>query len=82
MKTEKLGQESAFPVLRELSNGSFIMDHRGISKRLYLAGMAMQGILSANAKETWGNFEGAQVPEYVAKMSFDFADELLKQESL
>ncbi len=60
----KLGQESAFK--------SF-----GISKRLFLASMAMQGLLSNSDL----NLNGIGYYEFIAQKSFVMADELLKQEA-
>ena len=74
---EKLGTEPAFPF--QLPDYGHSGIEIGITKRFYAACAAMQGILSANPKETWGNIE-IPIPKYVAELSFEFADELLKQE--
>ena len=75
---KKLGQEPTFPI--EINNDKFHISGIGISKRFYAACAAMQGILSnedlriAILKDEingHGNF---------AKIAFEFADELLKQE--
>ena len=79
MKNEKLGQEPAFASITSKPNG-VIEKQKGMSKRFYAACAAMQGILSANPKETWGNIN-IPVPKYLAKIAYQFADELLKQEN-
>jgi hypothetical protein len=76
MTNEKLGQEPAFP------NNPYFEglkgDKRcfGMSKRLHLAGMAMQGIMT--------NVDCDDTIHYtaIAEISFNMADELLKQENL
>ena len=71
---KRLGQEPAFP------KDSFTNQYQiGMSRRFYAACAAMQGILAANPKNTWGNSE-TPVPTYVAELAYEFADELLKQE--
>ena len=50
----------------------------GLTKREYFAGLAMQGLLSANPKHTHGNIE-LPIPIVIATLSVDFADALLKQ---
>jgi len=73
---KKPGQSPAFPCEHELNfnaNGYAAEAQDGMSKRLYIATMAMQGILS-NSEITVKNAK-----DY-AEMAFDFADELLKQE--
>ena len=63
----KLGQEPAFPFEANRNNG--------MSKRLYLAGLAMQGLLASPS------FTNPRMkPSDVSKMAFGMADELLKQE--
>ena len=78
----KLGQEPAFPYSTKntSTSDSFSPFGSGMSKRFYAACAAMQGILAANPKDTWGNSE-TPVPEYVSRLSYEFADELLKQEN-
>lgn len=80
--SKKLGEEPAFP--SEYSGGGKdelgmpIIVHRkcyGISKRLYLAGMAMQGLLS-NTEHNRVAFDD------IIKRSLECADELLKQSEL
>ena len=76
MKTEKLGQEPLFVYVEKDSHTPFgFMDisHSGISQRLYLAGMAMQGILASS--------NSTVDIEYLCTKAFELADELLKQEA-
>jgi hypothetical protein len=70
MKEEKLGSEPAFP------NEHYDQTIKGISKRFYTACIAMQGILASTA-----GTDDFPVKEIVARISFEFADELLKQEN-
>ena len=79
MKTEKLGQEPAFP--NESTMFCQPPDCYGMSKRFYAACCAMQGIL---ANEVIMNVigESNEQPQTLAvRMAYSFADELLKQES-
>ena len=85
----KLGQESAFPhdeygYINEDMPCNLIESHNGMSKRFYAACAAMKGLLAntylmeslANdAKST----QEAQLR--IIKSSYQYADELLKQES-
>ena len=71
MSNEKLGQEPAFP--ETYMDGSM---SSGMSKRFYAACAAMQGML--------GNRNSDMVYPQISKlviMSYEFADELLKQET-
>ena len=63
----KLGQEPAFPSLD-------VTD--GMSKRFYAACAAMQGIISYKGMQSLTSDK-----EYI-KRSYEFADELLRQENL
>ena len=77
MTEKKKGQEPFYPIVA----GKYV-GHYGISTRLYLAGMAMQGML-ANGKTVeflYGNMQMA-VPSEIAKYALQYADELIKQES-
>lgn len=80
---KKLGQDPAYPI--EVSgdvNGSFgkPVIYSGISKRMLLAGMAMQGMLAhstrykplPNYPENWH--------DAIAQEAFELADSLLRQE--
>ena len=86
MKTEKLGQGSAFPYPSEKcktddQGRSLDLGHRkslGMSQRLYLAGMAMQGLL---ANEKMADAHDSDVMHWIAKHALEQADELLKQEA-
>lgn len=76
---EKLGQEPVFPILNSEVNA----EYNGASKRFYAACAAMQGLL---ANSDWA--KTAKIPddfdEYkdrVISASYEFADELLKQEN-
>lgn len=84
MGQKKLGQEPAFsqPLTRE--NGQIIdMGATGMSKRFYAACAAMQGILSnpdwAKSANIADDFD--EYKERVVRSSYEFADELLKQEN-
>lgn len=72
MKTEKLGQSPAFPTIEQSGNGSWDTAP-GMTQRLYLAGMAMQGIISS--------YNSTTSAEYICTKAFEFADELLLQEN-
>jgi len=74
---EKLGQEPAFPVLRNV--GAY---HQGMNKRFYAACAAMQGILSNESGFTLDGIETTRT-NLTNKVKFAFmcADELLKQEN-
>lgn len=67
---QKLGQEPAFPVLDDVGVAS-----EGMSKRLYIATAAMQGMLASGRVSTDGSIT------WVTHMSYKYADELLKQEN-
>ena len=87
MENKKLGQEPAYPCeigfengnIQEMhQNGNYTALHNGMSKRFYAACCAMQGILAnPHFRETAGNN-----PIVISELSFEIADELLKQESL
>lgn len=75
MENQKLGQEPAFPN----ENTEFCQDPYcyGMSKRFYAACAAMQGIM-ANSNSEMINLDAIGV----ARIAFEYADELLKQENL
>ena len=93
-KNKKLGQDSAFPRITEFRDGyrlDDIYEHGtlGITKRLYIATKLMQGILSnsnmknavlMDSKQKGTNPDSLSPEEYTAKIAFDYADGLLKQE--
>lgn len=81
MSEKKLGQEAAFPIVETEYNGiTQSYQHNctdpGISKRFYTACAAMQGILSSGRVSTDSD------STWIAKRSYQIADELLKQENL
>lgn len=67
MEKEKLGEDPAFPYED--------MHDKGMSKRLYIATMAMQGIMASNECGV------GHIPSTVAKWAYEIADEMLKQEN-
>lgn len=85
MENEKLGQEPAFACTYEIriSGQNKLCYHEGMSKRFYAACVAMQGIL-ANQNGEYGVIGGTnqQYTERLISQSYQFADELLKQEKL
>jgi len=79
---EKLGQEPAFPV-SDNDYGNIGIHGIGISKRFYAACSFMQGMLASRmwmdlAKE---KMDAKEIMTNMAKASYEFADELLKQEN-
>ena len=85
MENQKLGQEPAFACTYEMriSGQNKLCYHEGMSKRFYAACAAMQGIL-ANQNGEYGVIGGTnqQYTERLISQSYQFADELLKQENL
>ena len=81
MENQKLGQEPAFPN----ENTAFCQppDCYGLSKRFYAACVAMQGILANQngAYRVYGE-TNQKYAENLISQSYQFADELLKQENL
>ena len=87
MEKEKLGQEPAFgfgfkeeiptPWSSLHSTQIVLKRHEGMSKRFYAACAAMQGIM-ANSNSEMINLDAINV----ARISFEYADEILKQEQL
>ena len=87
MEKEKLGQEPAFgfgfkeeiptPWSSLHSTQIVLKRHEGMSKRFYAACAAMQGIM-ANSNSKMINLDAINV----ARISFEYADEILKQEQL
>ena len=93
METRNLKNEPAFPFFETNASGyenTVVVDtptgrlylpfQSGMSKRFYAACAAMQGLLSANPEYTHGNVP-IPVLSVIAGLSFEFADELLKQEN-
>ena len=79
MENQKLGQEPAFSCTYEMkiSGQNRLYYHDGMSKRFYAACAAMQGIM-ANSNSEMINLDAIGV----ARIAFEYADELLKQENL
>ena len=83
-KQNKLGQEPAFPCevisdedgIRCKQVGPNSIIDFGISKRLYLAGMAMQGLLANSDSDVV-----KLTPSQLALIAYDYTDELLSQEN-
>jgi len=81
-KEKKLGLEPAFPTDRLIPDPvntfrSIEVHSIGISKRLYIATAAMQGLLS-NSKET--DTDSPINMEKIVNVSYRLADKMLKQE--
>jgi hypothetical protein len=72
------GQEPAFPNIYKNIDGSLDCQG-GISTRLYLAGMAMQGLMVQSIPGNHNCNEPRLNAERV-KFALDMADELIKQE--
>ena len=80
-------KEPAFPIPDPDMTipGQDIQETQGMSKRFYAACAAMQGILSyhgrywQSAYPEHSHLDGL-LPEEVAKLAIQFADELIKQE--
>lgn len=72
----KKGQEPAFPIFLQegLSHNSHV--DCGMSTRLYLAGMAMQGLLSA----LQGIKTRSEFVDMINKTALQYADGLIKME--
>lgn len=68
----KLGQEPAFATSALLSGVEYIYQS-GMSKRFYAACFAMQGLISRK-------YDTSSDPKPLIEKSFEYADELLKQE--
>ena len=89
--TNKSGQLSAFPYVyhRMVKGEDTVEVYTGMSRRLLLAGMAMQGIISGSfaSREVWSDMvddakgNGINVYTNIANSSLLFADALLKQEA-
>lgn len=72
MCNKKLGQEPAFTG----AEGYGDFNRNGISKRLYIATTALQGLLSGNELSRTGK---KTVP-IIVQHAYKYADEMLKQE--
>ena len=75
------GYESAFPVAqnREQMSVDGIMREYGLSKREWLAGMALQGILTLEFVKTPADeaYDGMRIADYVARMAVTYADAII-----
>lgn len=73
----KLGQEPAFPIFSQYGNPARYDDIQvvGISKRFYAACAAMQGLISNGTENKYEK-------DLTIMRAFEYADELLKQETL
>jgi hypothetical protein len=87
MNNKKLGQEPVFMATTDHMCDNLVkrkMRPEGISKRLYIATKAMQGLL-ANSRitELFEKVNSEVEEERIAltKVSYEIADELLKQEN-
>lgn len=78
MENKKLGQEPAFPS-NDDKHGNCGIHEIGMSKRFYAACAAMQGLL-ANPNIKRPDHRDEQGHIAFAKVCFQYADELLKQE--
>ena len=84
MENQKLGQEPAFACTYEMniSGQNKLYYHDGMSKRFYAACAAMQGILAnQNGEYSVIGETNQRYAEHLISQSYQFADELLKQES-
>ena len=80
---QKLGYEPAFPTDVRDSGALFNKECIGMSKRFYAACAAMQGILAnQNGEYTVICKTNQQYAEHLISQSYQFADELSKQENL
>lgn len=83
-ENKKLGSEPAFPEV-ELNSFSWQPQGQkhGISKRFYAACAAMQGILANQSGQygVMGNSLNESYKRNLISQSYQFADELLKQEN-
>ena len=78
---KKLKQDPAFATSACLFANEDVFQE-GMSKRFYAACAAMQGMLT-NKGAYWQGYSenlNGYLPEELAKLSYEFADELLKQE--
>ena len=87
----KSGKQPTFPTMsfEELNHNNVgqYSNNYGISQRLYIATMAMQGILAGKYSNTMVNsstndtMDGFPEPISICTQAIQFADELLKQEN-
>ena len=80
-KKKRLGEEPAFPRAGGTSfGGEYWEAQDGMSKRFFAACSAMRGLISANPKYLQGT-QDVPFTGMLIKISFEYADELLKKES-
>lgn len=83
--SEKLGQEPAFPFVEEQMGAygeKYYVVTVGMSKRFYAACAAMNAMIPLIASDKNIRVNGDKLtPESVARASYMYADELLKQEN-
>jgi len=92
MTEKKLGSEPLYPskvllyegrTQESYQIGTDLFQHSGISQRLYVATMAMQGLLSNHVfMSQMASDYGEKLDEALAKNVYEITDELLKQENL
>ena len=68
----KAGNELAFPFIEEANCPDSV--NFGLTKREYFAGLALQGMVSAESE----NFQFAHTAEEVAKQAVEYSDALLR----
>lgn len=90
MTNDKPGWEPVYPQTREMQELAPTCEgyHVGMSKRFYAACVVMQGLLANRGMYLQCNINndpsenlGGLLPDECARLSFQFADELLKQEN-
>ena len=82
MDKKKLGQGPAFPRARGEAGGKYNAGSLGMSKRLYIATKAMQGLLAnPNVIQYKHEHPRNDMSPIIAEAAYEFADELLKQEN-
>ena len=90
MSKEKLGNSPAFPTDYGYQQDIGTVPDSGMSKRFYAACAAMQSVIQSamttpdtlKALNEMSVLENKDIPEMIVKMSYEYADELLKQENL
>jgi len=81
---KKLGQNPAFPIIDSNSNLAAFnagLDPSGMSKRFYLASLAMQSLLSNPSIARPQSFSDIEGYREFAKVCYSYADSILEQES-
>lgn len=62
-----------------IANNNGFREEKGLTKREYFAGLAMQGLLSNNHPYFYGNRDGETTKFVIADEAIRLADELLTQ---